>query len=236
MLTLFWDIDGTLLTTAGAGMAAWRHAATEVAGTPVDLSGLSTRGLTDIQVAQTIGRCVAAGVDVWDETALIRCYEARLAVDLPKGSGHVLPGVRDILDALRTRDDVALLLLTGNTRAGAATKLALYGLAEYFVGGAFCDGTRDRSHVARNAVGVARGLFGDRFSSSRAIVIGDTPHDIRCAAAIGVRALAVASNAYSVSDLAFHAPWCVIDRLPSPDDFAALVGLPARPTAVELTA
>ena len=34
---LFWDIDGTLLTTGRAGILAWEAAASEAAGHPVDL-------------------------------------------------------------------------------------------------------------------------------------------------------------------------------------------------------
>lgn len=209
-------------------MAAWRQAAADIAGKPVDLSGLATSGLTDIQVARAIAVRAFAAVGGLDETALIKRYEARLAAALPTGSGQVLPGVLEILDAFRTRDDVVSLLLTGNTRMGAAAKLAHYGLTAYFTDGAYSDGASDRTDVARHAIAAARHMLGDRFDPREAIVIGDTPHDIRCAATVGVRALAVASNAYSVAELAAHGPWQVIERLPSPDDFAVLVGLPAR--------
>jgi phosphoglycolate phosphatase-like HAD superfamily hydrolase len=44
------------------------------------------------------------------------------------------------------------------------------------------------------------------------LVIGDTPHDIRCARAIGARALAVATGGAEFAELQRHAPdWAVAD-------------------------
>lgn len=228
MLTLFWDIDGTLLTTAGAGTAAWREAAADVAGSPVELSDLVTAGLPDPQIASQIARRIP-GVP---EKHVIERYEALLPVHLPRTAGRVLAGVREILDDLRTRDGVLSLLLTGNTRAAATTKLRYYGLDGYFADGAFSDGITDRMEIAANAVVLATRASAHAFRADRAVVIGDTPHDIRCARAIGVRALAVASNAHSVEQLAAHDPWMVLDRLPTPTEFAARLGLPAATVAL----
>jgi phosphoglycolate phosphatase-like HAD superfamily hydrolase len=232
MLTLFWDIDGTLLTTAGAGMAAWRDAAADVAGGPVDLSGLVTGGLPDAEIAATIGRRLPGTADDARIARIISSYEGLLPAHLPKSAGRVLDGVREILEDLRGRVGVLSLLLTGNTRAAAAAKLAYYGLDGYFAGGAFSDGAIDRADIARTALALAGRVAPKTFAPDRALVIGDTPHDISCARAIGVRALAVASGAYTVEQLVSHAPWAVVDRLPSPADFAARIGLPMTAIAV----
>ena len=63
----------------------------------------------------------------------------------------------------------------------------------------------------------------------RSFVIGDTPHDIRCARTIGVRAVAVATGAYTATQLAAHQAWWVVEGLPSPDEFAARLGLLGSP-------
>ncbi|PSN20266.1 phosphatase, partial [filamentous cyanobacterium CCP5] len=54
MTVLFWDIDGTLLTTGRAGIFALEDAAVEVIGHPVNLSQLKTAGLTDVEIAREI--------------------------------------------------------------------------------------------------------------------------------------------------------------------------------------
>ena len=58
---LFWDIDGTLLTTARAGIRAWEDAVTQVAGRQVDLADFPTAGLTDRAIARDLLRL--AGVE-----------------------------------------------------------------------------------------------------------------------------------------------------------------------------
>jgi phosphoglycolate phosphatase-like HAD superfamily hydrolase len=56
-------------------------------------------------------------------------------------------------------------------------------------------------------------------------VIGDTPHDVRCGHAVGARTIAVASGAHSTHELADAGAWRVLERLPEPAAFRALVGV-----------
>jgi phosphoglycolate phosphatase len=65
----------------------------------------------------------------------------------------------------------------------------------------------------------------------RVFVIGDTPHDIECANAIGAKTIAVATGGYTVAELAPHQPWRLFEELPAPDDFLALTGVEARTSA-----
>ena len=136
----------------------------------------------------------------------------------------VLPGVREILEDLGHRPGVVSLLLTGNTEAGGRAKLRYYGLDEYFAVGAFADGTTDRVAIARKGWALAAQTLGNALEPDRAFVVGDTPHDIRCARAIGVRAVAVATGTYTTVQLGEHEPWWVIDQLPSSGEFAERLG------------
>jgi phosphoglycolate phosphatase-like HAD superfamily hydrolase len=120
---------------------------------------------------------------------------------------------------------VLSLLLTGNTPAGAAVKLRHYGLDGHFDAGAFCVGTGPRDDIARAAVELARERLGADPDPDRTFVIGDTPHDISCARAIGARCLAVATGVYSRDELASHAPWRAFDELPPPAKLRTLIGL-----------
>lgn len=217
-IALFWDIDGTLLTTARAGVFALEDALEEVTGTRVDLQDLESAGLTEHAVAQ--GVFAAAGILADDELIdrFLRAYERHLPASLPRRAGRVFPGAREILEDLAPRKGVHNFLLTGNTPAGAHAKLAHYGLLEFFERGAFCVGPGTRTDIAREAAKLAHG--------ARAMyVIGDTPHDIECGKAIGARAIAVATGSYSKEDLAAHAPWVVLDAIPEPDAFRELVEL-----------
>lgn len=221
---LFWDVDGTLLTTGRAGIFAWEEAALEATGRAVELDKLETAGLTDPQVAARI--LEACGTETKPETVrtLTRLYERYLPASLPKRAGKVMPGVREILEHARGRADVHSFLLTGNTRAGADAKLSYYGIAGFFADGAFSDDQPDRPSIARAALELARRAHQDVRLDS-VYVIGDTPHDIHCGRAIGARCVAVASGPYSVSELEAHDPWWAVERLPEPSIFAAKLGL-----------
>jgi phosphoglycolate phosphatase len=219
---LLWDIDGTLLTTKRAGVFALEEAVREVLAVEPELATLRTAGMTDYQVAAAaIGVC-GREADAPTVERFLRSYEAHLPGRLPLRAGHALPGVREIVDALRERPNVLSLLLTGNTPAGARAKLRHYGLDRYFDGGAFCVDAGDRDSIARRALAAAAERLGAPVDLDRAFVIGDTPHDITCARAIGARSVAVAGT-YTVAELREHDPWLALDGFPPPDRFLELL-------------
>jgi phosphoglycolate phosphatase-like HAD superfamily hydrolase len=220
-LVLCWDIDGTLLSTARAGIFAWEDATREIVDQTVDFSALDTAGLTDVEIAAGILERFGREPTAAAVSALVRGYEALLPDRLHRRVGRVVPGVQAILEYLRGKPDVVSILLTGNTESGARTKLRHYGLASYFERGAFADGARDRGAIARRALVVAREVMGREPEADRTYVIGDTPHDIACARAIGARAVAVASGSHGVADLARHQPWWLLPALPEPEVFFA---------------
>lgn len=123
-------------------------------------------------------------------------YFTCLADELAPGSalGQVLPGVRPLLDALAARDDFTLALLTGNFEESARLKLEHFDLWRYFAGGAFGGDAADRNGLV--PVALQRTGHPDP-AAARVVVIGDTPHDVACAAAGGARSLAVATGSAS---------------------------------------
>lgn len=219
MRYLFWDIDGTLLSTGRAGIFAWERAAHEVFGQRVDFAQLKTAGLIDPEIARTISHRLSTAASDEQVLRVLRRYEAHLPACLPLRQGRVLPNVTAILERLKHVEGVRSQLLTGNTRAGAAAKLGHYGLSGYFEGGAFSDDCLARDDVAR----CAHGLIPAAHRGVELYVIGDTPHDIRCAAAIGARAIAVGTGEYAVEELRSCGAWLALPELPEPDAFLELL-------------
>lgn len=221
MTVLFWDIDGTLLTTARAGVFAWEDAVRELTGREFELIQMRIAGLTDYQIAQRTFETL--GVET-DETFLQRFvdrYGELLPACLPRRKGRVLPNVREILEQLAERQDVRSYLLTGNTRAGARAKLTHYDLIQFFPDGAFAEDTGDRASIARRALELAQ--RGGAIAEGGVFVIGDTPHDIDCATAIGARTIAVATGGYTMVELEAHHPWRVFNELPPPEEFIRMI-------------
>jgi phosphoglycolate phosphatase len=220
---VFWDIDGTLLTTARAGVFALEDAAREVLGLEPTFAELRTSGLTDWEVAALAIRTAGGPDDTRTVDAFLRAYERSLPERLHMRRGGVLPGVVEILDHLDGRDDLLNLLLTGNTPAGAHAKLTHYGIERYFRGGAFCVDGLERLEIARGALTFAAERIGADPERGAVTVVGDTPADVLCGRAISARTVAVASGAYSRRQLEAYTPSVVLDRFPPPHEFEALL-------------
>jgi phosphoglycolate phosphatase len=113
----------------------------------------------------------------------------------------MMPGVRELLDAMSPIESAYLALLTGNYEAGARLKLEYFDLWRYFRCGAFGDDAPDRNGLLPRAFARAAACGGPVVSPSDAIIIGDTPLDIACAKAGGARSIGVATGSHSVQQL-----------------------------------
>ena len=201
-LVLF-DIDGTLVLTGRAGVRAMTRAMVEVFGVEGAFNDISMAGRTDwyllsIALSQA-GQTLNPSEFERFRAVYIRFLEEEV---LERGEGRkgIMPGVRDLLDTLASRDDVVLGLLTGNFVEAARIKLEHFDLWRYFRCGAYGDDAEDRNALVPVAVERARACDGGR-AFTRVVVIGDTPHDIACAAAAGATSLAVATGGFDVDSL-----------------------------------
>ena len=102
-------------------------------------------------------------------------------------------------------------LLTGNVRRGAAIKLGHHGIFDRFLDGGFGCDHHDRNQLGPIATQRMQAATGSTYATSEVIIIGDTPKDIRCAAACGARCLAVATGDYTAEQLAELNPWRTIE-------------------------
>ncbi|MCS7159388.1 MAG: haloacid dehalogenase-like hydrolase [Gemmatales bacterium] len=210
---VFFDIDGTLLRSGGAGKLAMMTAVQEafgVAPTPVEVP---FSGRTDRAIMRDLLHAHKIEFTSDNFHRLVETYLQLLPECLQRMTGRVLPGVLELLQALERLDHVAVGLLTGNLRRGAQTKLGYFGLAERFPFGGFGDVHFDRNSVARDALAAAQCFLNGSCAPERIWVIGDTPLDIECARHIGARVLAVATGTHTLEQLAAHQPDLLLSDL-----------------------
>lgn len=213
---VLFDIDGTLVWSDGVGRRAMEAALADVFGT-CGSQDYRYDGKTDKQIARELMRLEGHADDIIDERmdGLLDRYIAGLHRELAvaKRMG-TLPGVCEILDAVESREDAVLGLLTGNVATGAAAKLAAVGIdPSRFRVNAFGSDHEHRPELPAIARARARESLGVDLHGSRFVVIGDTPADIHCGRGIGARAIGVATGHYSAAELATHGPVAVFDDL-----------------------
>lgn len=204
-LVLF-DIDGTLLSTQGAGSRAFRRAMLEVYSETGPIDGYEFHGRTDPQIARDLLRLVGFE-DAFIDTRLPDLWDAylrELHVELqrPDSGPRVLAGVAPLLDALHETGDHLVALLTGNIEPGARMKLDSAGLWERFDFGAYGSDDERRDRLPAVAVRRARDRTGIDFRGRDVVIIGDTPFDVSCGRSLGVWAVAVATGKHTSRELA----------------------------------
>jgi phosphoglycolate phosphatase len=175
----------------------------EIFGIRNAFSGVPLAGRTDAWILRE--GASAHGISP-DSPALARfrdVYLRHLAIELEKPGPRkgVMPGVRDLLDALAARDDIFLALLTGNYQEGARLKLEHFDLWRYFRCGAFGDDAPHRNGLVLKAVKAVAACGGPAFAAAHAVVIGDTPLDVAGAIFSGARSIAVATGSHGVEEL-----------------------------------
>ena len=228
---LLFDIDGTLVLTGGAGGRAMARAAADTFGVEGELRSISMAGRTDAWIVSQMA--ATYGVPC-NEGLLSRFHDAyishlRREIHEPGPRKGVLPGVRDVLQGLRTRTHVHTALLTGNFERGAQIKLEYFDLWGYFRLGAFGDAAHDRNSLLGVALARFRASGGPPVEPSEVLVIGDTPLDVAVALAGGARSLAVATGGYTMEELKASGADAVLRDLSDVNAALSEMGLAAGP-------
>jgi phosphoglycolate phosphatase-like HAD superfamily hydrolase len=176
------------------------HGVPSLAGHEVEAAGRTDGAIVrDLLVAAGVSG--QAADERWGDVqrAAVDAYADMCPADL---SGMVAPGIPELLGALAARpEDFRLSLVTGNLEAVARLKLERAGLGAFFAAGQGAFGSDHASREELPPIARARAST-PPWPRSRTAVIGDTPRDVACARADGVRVAAVATGPFGVEALA----------------------------------
>jgi phosphoglycolate phosphatase len=219
-LALLFDIDGTLISTGGAGTASWRLAFDELYGIPADIGKFTDAGMTDSQVARRTFEAVVGHAPSRKElSVLLERRLNHLYETVADSTGYrVLPGVEKLLPRLLERGYL-LGLVTGNGEAAAHIKLHRARLNRFFSFGGYGSDSDDRSELTKRALERAALVFGGPIHPKQCLTVGDTPLDVAAAHGAGIECVGVASGHFSVEQLreagADYVLGSLEERLPS---------------------
>ena len=205
MRLVLWDIDGTLVRAGPVAREVFARAVEHATGRHPGEHGVVMGGKTDPQIAREILASMAIAGEAADGhlPAILTRLEEELAAaaDLIREHGIVLPGVPEVLQRLDAEPGVLQTVLTGNTAANAALKLAAFGLERWLdvAMGAFGSDHHDRRNLVPVAVDRVRSRTG--VVPDPVWVVGDTANDLACARAAGARCLLVATGRVPVEEL-----------------------------------
>jgi phosphoglycolate phosphatase-like HAD superfamily hydrolase len=223
---ILFDIDGTLITSDGAGTAALERAVALALGRPREPAGFSFAGMTDRAILRRI--LLERGCEPTEEAiqTVLAVYPEVLAEEVARAARYqVHAGMQECLRAVSGLPGVEVGLGTGNVERGARIKLARVGLNGFFAFGGFGCDDEDRAELLR--IGAARGAarLGRDLEGCRVVVVGDTPRDVAAAHAIGARCLAVATGGASVETLARTRADHLVESMAAPGALDALLAL-----------
>jgi len=213
---LLFDIDGTLLEPAGIGRLCCKRALEDVLGFSVPTDGIAMAGRTDWGIVNDL--LVHAGLAEPEvEAQREKVFDAlsrHIAAAVPSSKMHILPGVISLLNYLEKDSRFIFGLVTGNVQKTVVHKLSAVGIDPgLFTFGAFGDEHIDRNTLPALALYRLSQMIGAQVPPERALVIGDTPHDITCAKHAGLKVLSVATGLFTMQDLAALEPDFLLEDL-----------------------
>lgn len=213
-IAVLFDIDGTLISTGGAGAASWKWAFEKVVGIPADIGAYTDAGWTDPEVARgTFQKVMGRDPSRRELAAIIGAYLSIIPDNVQASEGYrVLDGVDELLPKLVDRG-VLLGLTTGGMEASAHVKLGRARLNRYFAFGGYGSDSPDRVELTRTAIERAGRLLGEAVDPADVLVVGDTPRDVKAALGAGAVPVGVASHKHTTEELREAGAEYVIESL-----------------------
>ena len=215
---VLFDIDGTLISTGGAGARSWRHAFDELYGIPADIGQFTDAGMTDPTVARLTFKAAVGHDPAPRELATVMAaYLDRLPYEVEHSEKYrVLEGAEDLLKRLSRDHGILLGITSGAVEAAAHIKLSRAGFNRYFPFGGYGSDSADRIALTKKALERGEMLLGERIDPKKTLVVGDTPKDLDAAHGAHCLALGVATGHYSREQLERAGGDVVLDSLKDP--------------------
>lgn len=226
MRLVLFDVDGTLITSRGAGRRAMRSAFERVFGTAGRIDEYDLRGRTDTRIVHDVMGALGWAPEEVKERLddFFEAYAAGLVSEIGDGRDVLtLPGVVALVERLARSSEALVGLVTGNIEEGARIKLLPTGLWPRFRVGAYGSDHIDRRRLPSLAARRARALVGRPFAPADVVVIGDTPHDVDCARAFGAVAVAVTTGQFTRDELLAERPDHLFDDLSNSDEVLRVI-------------
>jgi phosphoglycolate phosphatase len=205
---ILFDIDGTLIRTAGAGRISMEYSFQKIYGIRNGFRDIQMMGRTD----PSILREALANHDLeWDEVKAEAFKDVyfrilREEIEVPRPGKRLCPGILELLTELKKHPDFAQGLLTGNWRESAYIKLRHFRIDTYFPFGAFADDSPVREELVPFAVKRFQEFYQAIIKKKDVYIIGDTPADIQCARPYGATTIAVATGFHTYEQLGREKP------------------------------
>lgn len=217
---LLFDVDGTLISTNGVAGKIMLKILQEEIHQSIEYDIKVFVGSTDRLILRQFIENASLPIEdidtIIDRVLLKYLSELSTTLNSPKGV-KIQNGVTNLLQRLKDDELIKMGLLTGNIKAGAHFKLGAVNLNTFFPIGAFGDDAIERNSLPPIAINRAEKYFGVAFPPQNVWIIGDSPRDIICAKANGLRSLAVASGWNSIEELKEHGPTILLNNLSDTD-------------------
>lgn len=198
---ILFDIDGTLISSGGAGTRALNKSFNEIFSIPDGFKGVRMAGKTDIEIMKE--GMFRHNINPEDKLVkkMVNGYIYHLGKEINNNGRHLKPGIKEIINKLKNVDGFYLGLLTGNLEKGARLKLEPFGINSYFPFGAFGSDDENRNRLLPIALKKFSDIYKISIMPEDTVVIGDTPRDVACSKPFGAFSVVVATGPYSFEKL-----------------------------------
>ena len=178
--TVLFDFEGTLVNTNDVIIASWQHTYKHYRGREEDVDKITACFGEPLLI--TMAREFPE-VAPEESAEVYRQFQQQNAHLLVK----IFPGIVDLLKALKEAG-YRMGIVTSRTRESALRYMDMFGITEYFEAMVTCD---DTTVHKPNPEPILLGLEKMGITKDEAIMIGDSPFDIKCANNAGVKSVMV---------------------------------------------
>ena len=178
--TVLFDFDGTLVNTNDVIIASWQHTYMYYLGREESLEKITA--CFGEPLLLTMEREFPE-VDPRESAEVYRNFQKENADELVK----IFPGIKELLESLKT-DGFRMGVVTSRTRESAQRYMDMFGIGDYFEKMVSCD---DTDIHKPNPEPILLCLKKMGITAEEALMVGDSPFDIKCANNAGVKSVLV---------------------------------------------